>query len=410
VRRLARNAIIVALLAAPALADELRLERITTAVPWPRGVAVLDDGRVVVLARGRPRRSGGVDPSCVDRAGTLFVVDPDVAEPVVPGAPPGARVAANARALATASAPPFHVYEGRVPPREDTRMDRPYCTLAWDPTSRNLFVCAFSGVDLPDGSFRKNATDALFRYDLRAERWAVVEQHRAEVVAAGELSHVAPNDRYPHHDATTAPAPHGWLNGPDGCAVAGEFLYAVAKDNSTLAQYDLADIRRDPGAGPPSSRVALGDAVDVDGRSVHVEGHSAVVARDGWLYVGFRTTSQVIRLPLDARGDLVRPLAAQVVARFAPWDGRVSDDLIDLAFDPEGALYVATARQGRVWRVGAPDPARPFVSAEQAPWLDLRARAGVATVGNIAFDAQGRLYVCGGAYDAPGALYRASRP
>ena len=36
------------------------LERITTAVPWPRGL-VARDGELVVLARGRHRNAGGLD-------------------------------------------------------------------------------------------------------------------------------------------------------------------------------------------------------------------------------------------------------------------------------------------------------------------------------------------------------------
>lgn len=402
------------LAAAPLLADEppVRLERVSQGVPWPRGIAVFEDGgreRVVVLARGRHRRSGGVDPTVDDRAGTLFELDPDVAEPVVPGAAPGAAVVANARVLA--GPPPFNPWDGVTPPLEDRRMDRPYCTLAWDAASRNLIVCAFSGVDGADGAFRKNATDALLRYDLRASRWFVVEQHRPDAVPPAALTRVVPNDFYPHHDPAANAPPHGWLNGPDGCAVAGEVLYAVAKDNSVLVQYDLAAIRRDPAAPPPPSRLVLGDAVDLGGVPTHVEGHSALAVRDGWLYVGFRTTSQVIRLRLDARGDLVRPLRAELIARFAPWDGATSDDLVDLAFDPAGGLHVATARTGRVWRVGVPDPARVFDAGAAAPLVDLRALTGHAQArcGNIAFDGRGRLYVCGGAYEGRGVIYRVRR-
>lgn len=405
-------------LAAPASAQEaapaprLRLERVTTAVPWPRGLAFLDDGRLVVLARGRHRRAGGPDPRVRDHAGSLFVVDPEVAEPA--DGPAGRAVATNARLLAAPTAPPFHLWDPATPPEADALMDRPYCTLAWDPASRNLFVCAFSGVDRADGAFRKNATDALFRHDLRTGRWAVVERHDPAVVPAEALGPDVSTVFYPHHDPARHPPPHGWLNGPDGCAVAGEFLYAVAKDNSALAQYDLAALRRDPDAPPPPSRVVLGDEVALRGGGrLRVEGHSALAAGDGWLYVGFRTTSQVVRLPLDARGDLVRPVVGELIARFAPWDPvrRQSDDLMDLALAPDGDLVVATARTGRLWRV-RPDPARPFDAAGQTPWVDLRALTGdpAARCGNVAFDARGRLYVCSGSYQASdgaaGVVYR----
>lgn len=393
-------------------APALRLERVTTAVPWPRGLAFLDDGRLIVLARGRHRRSGGVDASVEDRAGCLFVVEPALAEPFVAGRAPSPAVADNAALLAAPSAPPFHPWDRVTPPAADTRMDRPYCTLAWDAASQNLFVCAYSGVDRADGRFRKNATDALLRYDLRTSRWHVVEQHRPDAVPAAALTDVVSSAYYPHHDPAAAAPPHGWLNGPDGCAVAGDVLYAVAKDNSLLVRYDLRALRDDPGAPPPASQVVLGDTVDLGGQATHVEGHSAVAAREGWLYVGFRTTSQVIRLRLDAAGDVVRPIAAELVAQFAPRDatsGR-SDDLVDLAFGPDGTLYVATARLGRVWRVGRPEPARPFVARERAPWLDLRALTGdaSATCGNITVDARGRVYVCAGGYDGGGVVYRVS--
>ncbi len=39
----------------------------------------------------------------------------------------------------------FYLYDGHRVPLLGTRMDRPYCTLIYDPPSRNLFVGGFSG-------------------------------------------------------------------------------------------------------------------------------------------------------------------------------------------------------------------------------------------------------------------------
>ena len=66
----------------------VQLERISTAVPWPRGL-VFTDGKLFALARGRHRRAGGPDPAIEDMAGALFTVDPSISEPVVIGVKAG---------------------------------------------------------------------------------------------------------------------------------------------------------------------------------------------------------------------------------------------------------------------------------------------------------------------------------
>ena len=58
-----------------------RLRRVSTVVPFPRGL-VLKDGELFVLARGRVRDSGGVDVKLEDRAGSLWRLDPNVAAPL----------------------------------------------------------------------------------------------------------------------------------------------------------------------------------------------------------------------------------------------------------------------------------------------------------------------------------------
>ncbi len=400
----------------------VRLERVTTAVPWPRGLAWVD-GELVVLARGRHRRAGGIDTAIADRSGSLFAVDPHIVEPVQPGRAAGAAVRKNARLLTAPQQNPFLLYTGGEP-RADTRMDRPYCTLIYDDASRNLFVCGYSGVDLPANVFRKNATDSIHRFDLRTQRWLPVELHDASIVPPAALGRVVANTYYPHHDPAQNAAPHGWLNGPNGGCVAGRYLYCTGKDNHSIARYDLEAVRRDPHAAPPPSQRVLGAEVLVrhpgGTRTMQALGPSAAVARDGWLYVGYRTSSVVLRFAIDDDGALRQPAIGELIAVFEPWRaarGR-SANLIDLAFNHRGELFASCATDGRIWRIGIPDPATPFFGddsgerpASAPPYIDLAAHVGHKTnCGNITFDAEDRLYLCSGNYDAgtdlAGVIYR----
>ena len=154
---------------------------------------------------------------------------------------------------------------------------------------------------------------------------------------------------------------------------------------------------------------------------MEVLGASALEAKDGYLYVGFRTASVIIRLPLDERGAVLPNPVAELVAVFEPWSDETgrSANLIDLAFGPDDELYVACAENGRIWNIGKPDPSRVFNGVDvgdnptqNMPYVDLpkitsnpRARCG-----NITFDEQGRLYICSGNYDSgtriAGVIYR----
>lgn len=404
----------------------VRIERVSAGVPWPRGLALVD-GELVVLARGRHRRAGGVDHEIADFTGSLFRVDLAVAEPVVPGVVASAAIAANAEPFAIASGAPFRLPDRSLEPIRDVLMDRPYCTLLYDDVSRNLFVCGYSGVDLPGARFRKNATDSILRYDLRTREWHPVELHDPSVVPEGELGFVVSNEYYPHHDPTENPPPHGWLNGPDGGCVAGSKLYCVSKDNHLVVQYDLAELRGDPGAGFPASRPVLGPRVSVRSPSGVAEmellGPSAAAVHGDYLYLGYRTSSVVVRFPLTEAGELAQPPVGELVAVFEPWDPeeRRSANVIDIAFDSRGELFVSCSREGRIWRVGRPDPERPFYGDDRSerptsapPYADLRELTGVKTTcGNILFDDEDRLYVCAGNYDTSsdviaGAIYRIS--
>ena len=409
----------------PSIDRDQQLERITTAVPWPRGLAFVD-GKLVVLARGRHRRAGGCDPAIEDFAGHLFQVDPEISELVIPNQPAGPKVRSNARIFAKVDGRPFNPWDREKQPIQDAQMDRPYCTIVFAPASRNLFICGYSGVDLPGATFRKNATDSIHRFDLRVSSWFPVEMHASSAVPVAELTRVVPNQYYPHHDPEVNPAPHGWLNGPNGAAVAGNWLYVVGKDNHTLAQYDLSEIQENARAPVPSSRKVLGKSVLVrhgaEKRQTDLLGPSAVAVHGGHLYVGYRTSSVIVRLPLDKTGDLAPAPVAEMIAEFQPLDSktRKSANLIDMKFNRQGELFVACASKGLVWNIGRPHPdhvydgndARPGRPTTNRPHVDLRALTfnPRARVGNIAFDDQDRLYICSGNYDSgtnlAGVIYR----
>ena len=418
-------------LAAPrdAASQRVIVERITAGVPWPRGLALVD-GELVVLARGRHRRAGGIDPKIADLSGSLLKADPEVAETVVPGQRAGKATRNNARLFVEPDGGVFALYDPSRAPIDSVAIDRPYCTLAYDAASRNIFVCGFSGVDLPGSKFRKNASDSIHRYDLRSKRWYTVEMHDHRVVPESEFGYVVPNGYYPHHDVAKNPAPHGWLNGPDACGVAGDYLYAAGKDNHLIAQYDLRAIRDGADAGPPPSRPVIGPRIvlrlpsKTGERETEVEvlGPSAIAAHGGFLYVGYRTSSVILRFPIDARGDLVHPLRAEVVALFEPWNSakKRSANLIDIAFNSKGELFVSCAKEARIWKVGVPDPRAVFFGNDRAsrptsakPYVDIRRWTGKkAGCGNLLFDKDDRLYFCVGNYDhgktLAGAVYRAS--
>ncbi len=364
----------------------IALERVTCAAPWGRGITIVD-GELLVLSRGRHRYEGGPDPDIVDNAGTLWKVDTSVSEPVIPGEWAGEAVRNNATVFAGPTSPPFYLYTHDGPPEDDILMARPYCALAFDETSRNLFVCAYSGAELSTG-FRKHATDAVYRYDLRNMKWHIVEQHDPNSVPRDELKAVIPNVYYPHHDPNENPPPHGWPNGANGCLGVGEYLYVPAKDNHMVVQYDLDEIRANPDAGPPNSRPALGPKMIISypggEREMEVLGPNGVAHLGDHLYISYRTSSIVVRVNLNDHGDIVREadgrVRGELIAVFEPWDKdkKRSGNLYDIdASQSTGELFVSMGTEGRVWRF-KPDPDQPFYGNDQTdrstttpPFLDM---------------------------------------
>jgi hypothetical protein len=368
------------------------MEQISLAVPYPRGMEMID-GKLYVLDRGEGP-PGGTRLNIDDHGGAIYVVDPSIAEPIE--SPPSDRIRANGHIVIEPTDLPFSLLNRKVKNAIDDRWaDRPYCTLAYDPASRNFFVCCFSGIDKPsvDGIryFSKNVHDGILRYDLRTRKWYTVERHNME--AGGN---------YPQHDPYVDPPPHGWLNGPDNCLVVGRWLYAVAKDNSMLVRYDLNQIKSDPNAPAPPSFWVLGPKINVEGLGPqHFDGHSALAVRDGYLYLGYRTSNVIVRFPLDADGLPKQPIKAQLVARFKPYDPRTgkSGNLIDMSFDSKGRLYVISAMPGKIYRF-APDPKQVFDarSDEVQPWCDVagRANAGMMEAENLFIDKNDNVYVTAG--------------
>jgi hypothetical protein len=385
-----------------------QVSRVTTAVPFPRGLQMVDD-KLMVLARGRVRESGGVSAEVNDRAGTIYSVDPDIGEPVTSGDISQA-VRGNGTVLAEPTSPPFKLWDRSAnPPTRDRETDRPYCSLRYDEATKSFYVCAFSGIDKPEGTgstFSKNTSDAILRYDLRTTKWYEVERHNLE--AGGN---------YPQHDPHTRPPPHGWLNGPDNCLVVGQWLYGVAKDNSVLVRYDLSALREDPEAGAPPSAFVLGEKIMIWGRGVrNYQGHSMLAERDGYLYIGYRTSSVIVRIRLDKHGLPVQPIIGELVARFDPYDPktRKSANLTDMVFDGDGDLYVISAQPARVYRF-RPNPSRVFDgrTGRSVPWADMAQLTSnpMMKSENVLVDDRGRVFVTSGdaysfQYGAGGTVYR----
>jgi hypothetical protein len=374
-----------------------RVHRVSTAVPFPRGLVLLDD-QLYVLARGRVRESGGVDGGIDDRAGTIYRVDPSVAEPISRAVVSGP-VRNNGGVFAEPTEPPFKLFDRTaVPATRDRETDRPYCTLRYDPVSRNFFICAFSGIDKPEGGgsvFSKNTHDAVMRFDTRTKTWHDVERH-----------HLEAGGTYPHHDPSSHPPPHGWLNGPDNCLVVGHWLYCVAKDNSLLMAYDLREIAESPRAGPPDARWILDSNLTIRGEGLgQFHGHSMLAERDGYLYIGYRTSSVIARIPLGEDKLPLQPIVGELIAMFDPYDPRTkkSANLTDMAFGPDGDLYVISAQPARVYRF-RPDPVRVFDgrSGASSAWADMAALTNNPRMKgeNVLVDDAGNVFVTSGdAYD-----------
>ncbi len=370
-----------ALLATAALA-EVQLERVTTVVPFPRGLALVDmdgDGtdELYVLARGRVRDSGGVDAALDDRAGTLWRVDLETGETTI---------------FAQPTDPPFKLLDRSMnPPSSDRETDRPYCALRWHQPTKSFYICAFSGIDLSavdkgpaeseGGSFSKNYTDAVLRYDTRTKAWSEVDRHDP-----------ASEDRYPGDDG------RGWVKGPDNLVTIGQTVICAAKDNSVLVAYDVSGQARAP-------RVLLGETVQLanaGGGERTLLGHSALGYRDGWLYIGFRTSGEIIRVPVsNAEGELsLESDKAELLAEFQPWDSiaKLSANITDLAIGPDGDVYVVCAMPARIYRF-TPDPANvhDFIDAG-TPWADLAAMTDNPRMKseNVIVDEAGVVYVTSG--------------
>lgn len=347
----------------------LVLERVTTKVPFPRGLTI-HDGKLYALCRGRVRDYGGVTAAVNDQAGTIYEVDPSVAEFAKE-----TEISAAVRDNGTIfTEPDPHVFKlwdrAASPPNADRLTDRPYCGLRFHPGTHSFYLCAFSGVDMGGSKtgkqFSKNLSDAILRYDLRTKKWYEVERH--DTFAGGN---------YPHHDPKHHHAPHGWLNGPDNCLAVGDWLYAVAKDNNVLARYDLRALKADPEAGAPPSEIVLGNQVACRGHgTVNLAGHSMLAYHDGFLYLGTRTSSHVVRIAMTPDGEIKAPIIAELLAMLPAYDAETkkSANLTDMAVGPDGMVYMISASPARVYRF-RPDPTKVWDARDGSakPYADLAA-------------------------------------
>jgi len=369
------------------------LERISTKPSFPRGLQLID-GELYVLCRGRVRDYGGVSAAVDDQAGTLFVVDPNVAEMFRPG-DPGEAVRENGRVLAEPTSPPFRLWDRTAnPPWSDRETDRPYCGLTWHAPTQSFYICAFAGVDRDEKTgktFSKTLSDAILRYDRRTSKWYEVERH--DIDAGGV---------YPHHDPSARKPPHGWLNGPNNCLAVGSWLYGVAKDNSRLVLYDLRALEKDPEAGAPLSEVVLEEYVDTTNAGrVRLQGHSALGHHAGWLYLGTRTSGHVVRIQLGPDLRPAEPRRVELIAQFDAYDPKTkkSGNVSDMSIGPDGDLYAISTMPARVFRI-RPNPKQLFDAREgrAAPYIDLARLTNNPKMKseNLLVDPQGRVYVTSG--------------
>jgi hypothetical protein len=376
-----RTFFLLSFIAAGVASAQIRVETVTTHVPFPRGIVVEGDS-MTVLSRGRVRSAGGVSGAINDMAGTLWTID----------------LKTNAVSIfAEPTDPPFRLWNrASDPPESDTRTDRPYCVLRFDPATQNYFICGFSGIDLRQQpgkpSFSKNETDAILRFDRRTRRWHEVYRHE-------------PGTPYAEHEP----------KGPNNLLVVGRWLFAAGKDNSTLVRYDLSPLLDDPQACPLAAKLIAGEKVMMDdGTAESALGQSALAERDGWLYVGYRTSGVVLRTRVESIESGPR---WQVVARFQPWDPatRKTADITDIAFDSVGRLYVLSAEPARVYRF-TPAAKAVFDARDdrQPAWADLATLVGEPRLKceNITIDEQDRVWITSGSgYGSPypgaeGTIYR----
>jgi hypothetical protein len=215
-------------------------------------------------------------------------------------------------------------------------------------------------------------------------------------------------------------------NGACGAAIAGRYLYLCGKDNTSLVQYDLDEIRKNPDAGAANARyiwhrASPKDDVFIQTRNhgnMYVEGTCGAIAHGGYLYVTFRTTSQLIRIPIDKNGDVVRPIVAEYLAQFDPYDNVLyggSADIFDIAVNSKGEIFVSCNARGSAWRI-RPDPSKVMdctKNSKETPYVNLRKLTDheKSTCGNMIFDPQDNLYICTGNKDVKegkvrGAVYR----
>ncbi len=387
------------------------LERISTGTPWPRGICNFN-GQIIVLGRGVHRNQGGPNQNNNDfGAGNLFEIDPTIAELVVPGQLASDEIKANFKIFATPISAIFDLWSSKGF-HPFTQTDRPYATLIFDQKSQNFYICGYSGIDLLElPNFSKNAVDSVLRYDIRTKKWYQVEKHID--TGEGGQGDTLDTSNYPHkHKPTDSPPPHGWLAGPECLCTYNDKLYVGTLDNNIVVAYDLTEIIRDPNSNAPLGKKVLDENSQISGRSAKTKGPSALAVRNGYLYVGYRTSSVITKFKLNSQGI---PTTGELIADFSAVSDKV--DIIDMVFDKSGNLYVSTASLGGIWKI-ANNLSIPFIPTTPIPnAIDLRKLTGNTKTkcSNIMIDDSNQLYICSNNHDSDisspsivGVVYRAN--
>ncbi len=389
------------------------IEIVTTKIRWPRGLAFAEE-ELFVLARGLHRKEGGPNPDIEDDAGSIFKVNKSIRKSN-PGEP-NQKIVNNGELFAPPTDPPFFLWNKRATPKFlDTRTDRPYATLVYEPVTKNFFICGYSGIDFVDSSgrpsFRKNASDTIHRYSLDKSAWFGVECHNRYVVPEYRLGQWINDDGkyYPHHNANDNIPPHGILNGADGLCALYPNLFAVAKDNNVLVNYNISQLK-DVGLnenpylnGSVEKKFGASHPVRVRGNTeqLYLRAPSGIAIEEidngYFVYISFRSSNNIIRYRVDSASNEFESVP-DLIADFNSADTGDGVGLIDIKFDASGRLFASTARLGGVWDLGIPNPQKPFYAdTTMRPSVDLwDLIAKGIKCSNILFDLNSDMYICSG--------------
>lgn len=102
--------------------------------------------------------------------------------------------------------------------------------------------------------------------------------------------------------------------------------------------------------------------------TVDLAGHSILAYHDGYLYLGTRTSSHIVRLPMTADGELQTPIVAELLAMLPAYDAKTkkSANLTDMSIGKDGMVYMISATPARCY-ASRPDPSKVWTCATARP-------------------------------------------